>query len=229
MADQRVRSLLDQIEALKLENAQLEGKLAGPSVKWGILTSGKICNDFCIALSTLPQAKIHAVAARSIESASAFAARFDIPKAYGSYAELAADPEIDIIYIGSPHNYHKGHALLCIENGKHVLCEKPMTLNAADAKEVLAAARAKGLFFMQGIWSRFFPVSGTGCSYYIELHNNILNYTTIVHHIIPDSFLPLAALRTPPSFTIRFATLSLLELSARSGHLTQHLASTTPR
>jgi dihydrodiol dehydrogenase / D-xylose 1-dehydrogenase (NADP) len=158
MADQRVRSLLDQIDLLKRENADLEAKLVGPAVKWGILTSGKICNDFCIALSTLPNAQIHAIAARSIDSASAFAKRFDIPNAYGSYEELAADPEIDVIYIGSPHNYHKGHALMCIKNGKNVLCEKPMTLNAADAKEVIDAARSKGVFFMQGVWSRFFPL-----------------------------------------------------------------------
>ena len=129
----------------------------GKILRWGILASGKICHDFCLALKTLPDARIVAVGARSLESAQKFGTTLGIPRQYGSYDELVRDPEVDIVYVGSMHHNHVAHSLLALRAGKHVVCEKPMALNADDAAQVLAEARKRKLFFVQGVWSRFFP------------------------------------------------------------------------
>lgn len=129
-----------------------------PPVRWGILATGKIASDFTVALKAQGAvAEVVAVASRSQENADAFGDKFGVARRYASYAELCQDPGVDAIYVASPHNYHHAHSLMCLRGGKHVLCEKPMTLNAGQAREVLAEARARGLFFMQGVWSRFFP------------------------------------------------------------------------
>lgn len=96
----------------------------------------------------MPQ--VLAVGARSTASVNKFADDLDVPRRYTSYEALVADADIDIVYVASPHHLHKEHSLLALRAGKHVLCEKPMTLNAADAAEVLAEARARGLLFVQG-------------------------------------------------------------------------------
>ena len=94
-------------------------------VRWGILGGGRIANDFANCLALLSQAKIEAVASRSEERASQFSKRHRAEKYYTSYEELVNDPEVEIIYVATTHNFHKDHVRLCLENGKHVLCEKP--------------------------------------------------------------------------------------------------------
>lgn len=126
-------------------------------VRWGILSAGRIADRFTADLKKTPGAQAVAVAARSIQRAEAFAAKHGISRAYGSYEALAKDPDIDVIYIGTTHNFHKAHTLLCLENGKHVLCEKPFALNAAQARQMIACAREKRLFLMEAMWSRFNP------------------------------------------------------------------------
>ena len=127
-------------------------------VRWGILATGKIAADFTTALKALSDvAEVVAVASRSQANADAFGDKFGIATRHGSYEALTADPNVDVIYVATPHNFHHAHSLMCLRAGKHVLCEKPMTLNAAQAREVLCEARERGLFFMQGVWSRFFP------------------------------------------------------------------------
>lgn len=128
------------------------------SVRWGILSAGRIADRFTADLRKTPGAQAVAVAARSIQRAEAFAAKHGIPRAYGSYEALAKDLDIDVIYIGTTHNFHKAHTLLCLENGKHVLCEKPFALNALEARQMIACAREKRLFLMEAMWSRFNPV-----------------------------------------------------------------------
>eukprot|EP00039_Didymoeca_costata_P027736 m.19065 g.19065 ORF g.19065 m.19065 type:complete len:342 (+) comp6477_c0_seq2:59-1084(+) len=125
-------------------------------VTWGICGSGKICHDFGIALLSTGQ-RIKAVGASNIGGAEKLAKIVGAETAYGSYEELAKDPEIDIVYIGTIHPMHKKHTLLMFEHGKNVLCEKPITINAKDAKELVDVARAKNLFLMEGMWTRFFP------------------------------------------------------------------------
>ncbi len=127
-------------------------------VRWGILGTGRIADRFIVDLKKVPGAEALAVASRSYTRAEFFAAKHHIPQIYSSYEELVKDPEIDVIYIATPHNFHKEHTLLCLTNGKHVLCEKPFAVNAKEARQMIAYAREKNLFLMEAMWSRFNPV-----------------------------------------------------------------------
>ncbi|RIJ76530.1 gfo/Idh/MocA family oxidoreductase [Nakamurella silvestris] len=128
-----------------------------PALRWGVLAPGWIAGRFVEAVKTHSGQRFVAVASRSAERAAAFAATFDIPRAYGGYAELVADPEVDIVYIASPHSEHREQALLAIAAGKHVLLEKAFTRNAGEAREVVAAAAAAGVFLQEAMWTRFLP------------------------------------------------------------------------
>lgn len=129
------------------------------ALRWGICSAGKISNDFLCGLSTLDSSlhSVDAVAARSLERAQQFAELHQIPKAYGSYEELAKDENIDIVYIGSVNTEHVPLSKFFLNHNKHVLCEKPMALNVKQLKEVLSLAKEKNVFFMEAVWSRFFP------------------------------------------------------------------------
>ena len=127
-------------------------------VRWGILSAGRMADRFAVDLRKTPGTEIVAVAARSTQRAEAFALKHRIPRAYGAYEALATDPGIDVIYVATTHNFHKSHTLLCLENGKHVLCEKPFALNAPEARQMIARAGEKRLFLMEAMWSRFNPV-----------------------------------------------------------------------
>ncbi len=126
-------------------------------VRWGIVSTGHIAGVFAEALSFAENAELAAVASRDLPRAKSFADRFSIPKAYGTYKELAADPNVDIVYIASPHAFHLQHATLCLNRGKHVLCEKPMAMNYEEAKEMVRVARRNKLFLCEAMWTRFFP------------------------------------------------------------------------
>ncbi len=102
--------------------------------------------------------ELSAVASRSKEKASAFADDFDIEKSYGSYEELYNDADIDLVYIATPHNFHYEQAKACLNHGKNVLCEKPFTVNAKQAKELIELAREKNLFIEEAIWTRYMPI-----------------------------------------------------------------------
>ncbi|XP_015274009.1 PREDICTED: trans-1,2-dihydrobenzene-1,2-diol dehydrogenase-like [Gekko japonicus] len=132
----------------------------GP-LRWGICSAGKISHDFLVALKTLPPEdhKVVAIASRELSRAQKYAQTYNIPKAYGSYAELAQDPDVDVVYVGVIHPYHLPSTLLFIQAGKNVLCEKPLGMNSAEVKAMVQAAREKGVFLMEAFWSRFFPVS----------------------------------------------------------------------
>ncbi|MGN6132046.1 MAG: Gfo/Idh/MocA family protein [Nocardioidaceae bacterium] len=127
-------------------------------VRWGVLGTGKIATAFALNLALLPECEIAAVAARRLESAEAFARRHGAARAYGDYRALVADPEVDIVYVATPHALHLEHVGLAFEAGKPVLCEKPLTLNAADAQSLVAQARDRGLFLMEGMWMRCNPL-----------------------------------------------------------------------
>jgi len=126
-------------------------------IRWGILATGKIAHKFAKDLSILEDARIVAVGSRSIDKAKEFAQEYGIPKAYGSYEELAKDPEVDIIYVATPHSAHRDCTLLCLKEGKPVLCEKPFTVNALEAEEVIKYARETGIFLMEAMWTRYLP------------------------------------------------------------------------
>lgn len=126
-------------------------------IRWGILGTGRIARDFAAGLRATPDAVLAAVASRSSEGAHAFAQQFDVPLAFGSYQELADSPEVDIVYIATPHPMHAANAILALRGGKAVLCEKPFAMNRREAGEIVALARAKNLFLMEAMWTRFMP------------------------------------------------------------------------
>ena len=128
------------------------------TIRWGILGTGSIAKHFAKGLSVLPDAELIAVGSRSQASADLFATIFNIPHRHATYEALAQDPEVDVIYIATPHSLHKKNSILCLQNGKAVLCEKPFMINAAEAKEVITFAREKKLFLMEAMWTRFFPL-----------------------------------------------------------------------
>jgi predicted dehydrogenase len=109
-------------------------------------------------LNTLPDAEVLAVGSRSEVSAERFAEERGVPRRYASYEDLAADPDVDVVYVATPHPFHAENAELCLGAGKAVLCEKPFTVNAGEAERVVGLARERGLFLMEGMWTRFFPL-----------------------------------------------------------------------
>lgn len=125
-------------------------------LRWGILGTGLIARLFTSDLN-LTGHTVTAVGSRTQESADAFAAEHGIPRAHGSYEQLAADPEVDAIYISTPHPFHAEGALLALSHGKHVLVEKPFTLNAAEARQVVELAEEKGLVVLEAMWTRWLP------------------------------------------------------------------------
>ncbi|MFG2768866.1 Gfo/Idh/MocA family protein [Streptomyces sp. NPDC048350] len=124
----------------------------GKTVRWGVLATGGIAAKFAGDLLAADDAEVVAVASRTEASARAFADRFGIPKAYGSWAALVADPDVDVVYVATPHHAHREAAGLALEAGKAVLCEKALTLNAREAEELAALARDRGLFLMEAMW-----------------------------------------------------------------------------
>lgn len=125
-------------------------------LRWGILAPGGIAHAFAKDLRTA-DLDLVAVGSRRPDAAAAFAAEFQIPRAHGSYEDLVADPEIDIIYVASPHSHHREHALLALSAGKHVLIEKAVTLDADEAAAIHDLARSKGLLAMEAMWTRYLP------------------------------------------------------------------------
>jgi len=128
------------------------------AVNWGILGTGGIARSFATGLQHTPGARLAAVGSRTLGSAQAFAAEFAVERAHGSYAALAADPKVEVVYVASPHPGHHLHARLLLEAGKHVLLEKPFTMTAAEAADLRDVARARGRFLMEAMWTRFHPV-----------------------------------------------------------------------
>jgi predicted dehydrogenase len=126
-------------------------------IRWGILSTGRIAGLFATGLASAPGAELAAVGSRTRESADRFGDQYDIPHRHASYADLAADPDVDVIYVATPHPGHKDATLTCIAAGKAVLCEKPIALNADEASEMVEAARTQGVFLMEAMWTRFRP------------------------------------------------------------------------
>ena len=127
-------------------------------INWGIIGTGKIAHQFAEALAGTEDAQLYAVASRTAEKARKFADKFGFSNAYGSYAELAENDNIDAVYIATPMSSHYGDAMLCIKNGRNVLCEKSLALNLKQTEDILAFAREKNVFFMEAMWMKCRPV-----------------------------------------------------------------------
>lgn len=130
---------------------------ANSKIKWGILGTGWIAEQFASDLKHASNGELYAIGSRTLESASRFAEKFGAPVSHGSYEELAADPNVDAIYVATPHPFHKENVLTALAGGKAVLCEKPFTVSAHELQTLIEAARDKKLFLMEAMWSRFLP------------------------------------------------------------------------
>lgn len=126
-------------------------------VRWGIIGLGSIAEKFAKDLNLVEGASIHAVASRSLEKAERFADRYGASKAYGSYEAMMEDQDIDIVYIATPHSHHYQNTMMCLESGHNVLCEKAFAINKLQVQKMIAKAKEKNLFLMEGLWSRFNP------------------------------------------------------------------------
>lgn len=130
-------------------------------LKVGILGTGHIAQKMATTLMGMKEAELYAVAARELSRAEQFADEFHAQKAYGNYEALADDPDIDLIYIATPHSHHFGPARMCLLKGKPVLCEKAFTANAREAEELIRIAQEKQVFLAEAIWTRYMPFSRT--------------------------------------------------------------------
>ncbi|WET03864.1 Gfo/Idh/MocA family oxidoreductase [Flavobacterium sp. YJ01] len=127
------------------------------NIKWGIIGLGNIATQFATDLSLIKDAELTAVASRDIIKGKEFAQKFNAQKVYDSYDLIFEDPEVEIIYIATPHNSHIELSIKALENGKHVLCEKPMALSHKDAQRMIEASKKHNNFFMEAFWTRFIP------------------------------------------------------------------------
>ncbi|MBB2987540.1 Gfo/Idh/MocA family protein [Terracoccus luteus] len=142
---------------MKLPETRVPDPHEAPGIRWGVLGPGGIARSFADAVAVGTASSVVAVGSRSLDRAQAFAADFDVPRAHGSYEDLLADPEVDAVYVASPHSEHRDHALLAVAAGKAVLVEKAFARNAAEAAEVFTAARAAGVLVSEAMWSRHLP------------------------------------------------------------------------
>jgi len=125
--------------------------------KWGIIGAARIAHKFAKGLESLPNAERYAIASRSLERAEAFKEKHGFKKAFGSYEEMLANPELDAVYIATTNNLHFEHTMMCLEAGKAVLCEKPFASDLSQVKQMVDKAREKNVFLMEALWSRFIP------------------------------------------------------------------------
>ncbi len=127
-------------------------------MRFGIMGAGSIAHAMLSTLSHMKEAKAYGVASRSLEKAEEYRKQYQLEKAYGSYEEMVKDDAIDVVYIATPHALHFEQAKLCIEHGKHVLCEKAFTANAKQTEQLIALARENGVFLGEAMWTRFMPL-----------------------------------------------------------------------
>lgn len=142
---------------MQLPEPRTPDPMDAPPLRWGVLGPGWIADQMVGSLRANTRQQVVAVGSREVCRAQDFADRHGIARAHGSYEELVADPLVDIVYVASPHSGHREHALLALQAGKHVLIEKAFARNAAEAHEIVASARSRGLFCMEAMWTRFLP------------------------------------------------------------------------
>ena len=126
-------------------------------MKLGIIGAAKIAGMVAPALKAIDEIECYAVASRSLEKARKFAEEYGFEKSYGSYEEMLSDPDVELVYVATPHSHHFEHMMLAIAHGKHILCEKAFTLNASQARQVRAAAAKRGVYVAEAIWTRYMP------------------------------------------------------------------------
>lgn len=141
----------------RLPEPRTPDPMDAPPLRWGVLGTGWIAERFAGAITAHTRQEVYAVGSRSARTAREFAAHLAAPAAHGSYEELVADPDVDVVYVATPHPQHHPHARLALEAGKHVLVEKPMGLSVGQVSDLADLAAARGLFCMEALWSLFLP------------------------------------------------------------------------
>ena len=126
-------------------------------MKWGILATGNIAIKFANTINQMNDQTLLACASRNLDKAKTFAEKFGIERAYGSYEDMLKDADVEAVYVATPNNYHYENCVMCLNAGKHVLCEKPFTVTRKEAEKLYALAEEKGLFIMEAFWIRFLP------------------------------------------------------------------------
>jgi predicted dehydrogenase len=126
-------------------------------IRWGIIGLGKIARKFTEDLLTIEDSELYAVASRSQENANAFAANYNVEKAYGSYEDLVKDPKVDAVYVATPHSFHKEHTIMCLSRGIPVLCEKPFAMNSAEVDAMIAKAKENKVLLMEALCTSVLP------------------------------------------------------------------------
>lgn len=134
--------------------------MSNKKFNWGVIGPGRIAQVFANGLTVIDDAALYAVASTNAERGTAFAEKNGGEKTYTSYEALIADPNVDAIYIATPHRYHFENVMLCLNAGKPVLCEKPLTVNAAETKKLIETAKSKKTFLMEALWTRYLPIYG---------------------------------------------------------------------
>ena len=166
-------------------------------MKIGILGAGGIAHSTVPAMIALEEIECYVVASRSLEKAEAFARQYGFQKAFGSYEQMLSDPELELVYVATPHSHHFEHMMLCLNYGKNVLCEKAFTMNASQAKEVARVAREKGLFVAEAIWPRYMPsrkiIGDVLASGVIGKPNTLTANLSYVIHKVPRLYDPALA------------------------------------
>ena len=130
----------------------------GKTIRLGVMGCGRMAGWFCTALPVVKDLEMYAAGSRTLEKGQAFAKEYGFKKAYGSYEELLADPDVDLVYVATTISEHYKNVKMCLEAGKPVLCEKAFTINAVQAEELVTLAREKGIFLMEAMWTRCQPV-----------------------------------------------------------------------
>ena len=163
-------------------------------MKIGILGAGKISRSVVPAMIALEEIECWAVASRSLEKAREFAEQYGFRKAYGSYEEMLCDPEVELVYVATPHSHHFEHMMLCLEHGKGVLCEKAFTMNADQARKIQEYAAERGLFAAEAIWPRYMPsrkiIDDVIASGVIGKVNTLTANLSYVIHEVPRIYRP---------------------------------------
>ncbi len=163
-------------------------------MKIGILGAGNISHSTVPAMIALDEIECYAVASRSLEKALSFAKQYGFQKAYGSYEEMLDDPEVELVYVATPHSHHYEHMMMCLTRGKNVLCEKAFTMNAGQARKIMDYAKEHGIFAAEAIWTRYMPsrkmINDLIDSGVIGKVNTLTANLSYVIHQVPRVWLP---------------------------------------
>ena len=183
-------------------------------MKLAVLGPGRIADGVAHTLVALPEIECYAVASRTPGKAEAFAEKFGFQKAYTGYEAMLSDPEVELVYITTPHSHHYEHMMLCLEYGKHVICEKAFTMNAAQARAVRDLAAEKGLYVAEAIWTRYMPsrqiidrVIESGIIGYVNTLTANLSYNVAYKPRIMDPYLAGGALLDVGVYGLNFALM----------------------